>query len=134
MDDLITSIINELKSIDIDLLKNIKNEPKFQEYVVKRLDTILKNDIILKTEDKSYKEGRQTRPDISIGLDDILIELKFDLKNLNGIYRLYYQAIKYSKKAKRKLILCVHDPRNKLLTSDIKDLENIEKVKVVHLT
>ncbi len=85
------------------------------------------------TQSRTYKEGREVRPDIVIGKDDILIELKYDLKGINDIYRLYYQAVKYSKRANHALILCVHDPDKVLLKSDIQDLENVEKVKVVHI-
>ena len=94
---------------------------------------ILDKKIKLKTQSKSYKEGRQIRPDISLGLDDILIELKYNLKSINDIYRLFYQAIKYSKLAKKLLIMCIHDPKSKLLSNDIQDLESILNVKVIHI-
>ncbi|MHA1342147.1 MAG: hypothetical protein ACTSO2_19425 [Promethearchaeota archaeon] len=132
MENLISIIINDLKSIDIYKLKRIKEEKEFEDYVVKRLKK-LNRDLNIKTQDKSYREGRQIRPDITIGRNEILIELKFNLKNLEDIYRLYYQAIKYSKLAKKQLIMCVHDPKEFLLKSDIKDLESIDKVIVVHI-
>lgn len=72
------------------------------------------------------------KPDIIIGSnDDIIIELKYSIKGRDDIYRLYYQAIKYSKLAKELLILFSHDPKRILTKTDIKDLESIEKVKVI---
>ena len=61
------------------------------------------------TQSRTYKEGSEVRPDIVIGKDDILIELKYDLNGINNIYRLYYQAVKYSKRANYALILCVYN-------------------------
>ncbi len=133
MKELILNVITELRKIDIYKLKRIKNEADFEVYVVKLLDKIINRNIKLNTQNKSYNEGRQIRPDISIGEDDLLIELKYNLKGINDIYRLYYQAIKYSKLANKILILCIHDPLNKLLPSDKKDLESINKVKVIHI-
>lgn len=133
MDDLINKVINRLKEIDIYQLKRIKTEKQFEDYTMEKLDSILERRLNLRRQDKNYSEGRKTSPDISIEGGEILIELKYDLKNINDIYRLYYQAIKYSKQAKKKLILYVHDPGEKLLISDIKDLESFDKVKVVHI-
>ncbi len=133
MREIIEKVTNTLKSIDIYKLKKIRTEDDFENFVVNKLDLILDKNIKLNIQSKSYKEGRQIRPDISIGSDNILIELKYNIKSVNDIYRLYYQAIKYSKLAKTILIMCIHDPRNKLLSSDIKDLETISKVKIIHI-
>jgi len=129
----INRVIDTLKKIDIYNLKHINGEESFEKYVFKLLDAVVDKKYKLIRQTKSYKEGRQMRPDISIGNEEVLIELKFNLKNLNDIYRLYYQAIKYSKIASDALILCVHDPKEKLLKSDIIDLEKISKVKVIHI-
>ena len=133
MDQLLLDIIENLKNIDIYEITHIQNEVEFEKYIYTRLDKILDKKINLMTQSRTYKQGREVRPDIVIGNDDILIELKYDLKGINDIYRLYYQAIKYSKRANYALILCVHDPNKLLLKNDIKDLESIEKVKVVQI-
>lgn len=132
MEELIDAIVIDLKSIDIYQLKGIKDEKKFEEYVVKRLKK-LNSKLDITIQERSYGEGRQIRPDITIGANNILIELKYNLKKLPDIYRLYYQAIKYSKIANYKLILCIHDPPEKLIQTDIEDLEKIDKVKIVHI-
>lgn len=133
MEQLLLDIIEILKNIDIYKITHIQNEAEFEEYIYNRLDKILDKKINLMTQSRTYKEGREVRPDIVIGKDDILIELKYDLKSINDIYRLYYQAVKYSKRANYALILCVHDPDKLLLKSDIKDLESVEKVKLVQI-
>lgn len=133
MKQLLLDIIEILKNIDIYKITHIQNEAEFEEYIYNRLDKILDKKINLMTQSRTYKEGREVRPDIVIGKDDILIELKYDLKSINDIYRLYYQAVKYSKRANYALILCVHDPDKLLLKSDIKDLESVEKVKLIQI-
>lgn len=133
MEKLLADTIENLKNIDIYKITHIKNETEFERFVYNRLDKILDKKINLMTQSRTYKEGREVRPDIIIGKDDILIELKYDLKGINDIYRLYYQAVKYAKRANYALILCVHDPDEILLKSDIKDLESVEKVKLVHI-
>ncbi|MFW9876796.1 MAG: hypothetical protein ACFFG0_27195 [Candidatus Thorarchaeota archaeon] len=133
MEQLLLDIIENLNDIDIYKITHIQNETEFEKFVYNRLDEILDKKINLMTQSRTYKEGREVRPDIVIGKDDILIELKYDLKGINDIYRLYYQAIKYSKRANYALILCVHDPDKLLLKSDINDLESVEKVKVVQI-
>jgi len=133
MEQLSINIIKNLQDIDIYKIAHIKDEAKFEEYIYNRLDHLVDKKISLMTQSKSYREGRELRPDLVIGKDDILIELKYDLKNVNDIYRLYYQAVKYAKRAKYALILCVHDPDKTLLRTDIEDLESIEKVTVVQI-
>ena len=133
MEQVLLNIIEDLKSIDIYKITHIQNEAEFEKYIYNRLDNILDKKITLMTQSKTYREGREVRPDIVIGKDDILIELKYDLKGVNDIYRLYYQTVKYSKRAKYSLILCVHDPDKLLLKSDIRDLESVDKVKVVQI-
>lgn len=133
MSDLADLIIQELSNINSRQLKGIKKEIKFQQFIYEILNKRLDRSVKIKTQDKSNKYGRQTAPDISIGYNRILIELKFDLKKLNDIYRLFYQAVKYSKQAKELLILLVHDPRRMLNRSDIEDLEKFDKVKVLRI-
>ncbi|MHA1293530.1 MAG: hypothetical protein ACTSQJ_12805 [Promethearchaeota archaeon] len=133
MEELISKVIKALKEIDIYEIKKIKDEQQFEDYIYDKLDRILDKKVKLSRQCKSFKEGREIRPDISVGKDEILIELKYNLKKINDIYRLYYQAVKYSKITKQILILCAHDPNNKLLKSDIEDLESIDKVKVIHI-
>lgn len=133
MERLLLDIIKDLRDINIYKITHIKNEAEFEKFIYNRLDKILDKKINLMTQSRTYKEGREVRPDIVIGKDDILIELKYDLKGINDIYRLYYQAIKYSKRANYALILCVHDPDKLLLKNDINDLESVEKVKVIQI-
>lgn len=133
MEENLLNIIKDLRKIDIYQITHIKNETEFEKYIYDRLDKILDKKITLMKQSKTYTEGREVRPDIVIGKDNILIELKYDLKGLNDIYRLYYQAVKYSKRANYALILCVHDPNKLLLKSDINDLESVKKVKVVQI-
>jgi len=130
----IQNIFQILQNIqEIDLTK-CKNENSFEALIYQKLNESLKNKILLRRQGKSTREGRITKPDIIIGLNDILIELKFKLGKINDIYRLFYQAIKYSKIAKILLILFLYDPKKILLDSDIEDLESIDKVKVIRIT
>lgn len=133
MEQISSQIIKSLNSINIYDLPRISNESEFEEYIYDRLDAILEKGITLMTQSRTYSQGREIRPDIVIGKDDILIELKYDLKGVNDIYRLYYQAVRYSKRANFLLILCVHDPNQELRRNEIADLESIEKVKVIQL-
>lgn len=134
MKELENKIFNALRNIDISGL-NISDEPQFEEYIIKELDVLLKGhkDILLNRQIEFIEGDRKLKPDIVIGWNEILIELKFDLKSLNDIYRLFYQAKKYSKHTKRLLILLVYDPNSFLLNEDIEDLEKIDKVKVIRI-
>lgn len=92
------------------LLKNFKRKYKYGEKV-KKLH-------------KSYLTQRKLEPDIVIGLNRIVIEVKYN-SDLNGIYRLYYQAFKYRKIAKDLLILYNYSSKKKgqLTEEEIDDLE-----------
>ena len=126
----IFQILHDIQEVD---LTKYKNEDDFEEIVYQKLNERLENKIFLRRQGTNTREGRITKPDIVIGLNDILIELKFKLEKLNDIYRLFYQAIKYSKIAKKLLILFLYDPKKLLLDSDIEDLESINKVKVIRI-
>lgn len=126
-------IIDNLKNLDIPK-GEIKTEKDFENFVYKKLDNLLTNykkNIILRRQETSHQEEHQLTPDIVVGLNEILIELKYDIKGNNDIYRLFYQAVKYSKIAEQLLILFVFDPQKKLSKEDIHDLENIKNVKVI---
>lgn len=133
MSSLRTNTIDLLNKISSTEVKKFKSEKEFETFVFQQLDSGLNRKFLLKTQDRSKKRGRQKKPDISIGKNEILIELKFNIKSINDIYRLFYQSIKYSLIAKESVILFIYDPKRKLLSSDIKDLEKIEKVKVICL-
>ncbi len=105
----------DLEAAIIDLLK-----PKF-----------LASNVRVKTQEKTQKE-RELRPDIVIGENQVLLEIKFLERSVNEIYRLYYQAIKYAKIAKETVILFVFDPNAIFKPEDKNDLESLPKVKVVH--
>ncbi|MGV9203864.1 MAG: hypothetical protein ACOC44_07555 [Promethearchaeia archaeon] len=126
-------IFQTLRSINYRDLTTCKSEKDFEDIVFRKLDETLDSKVHLRRQGKNTRDGREQKPDIVIGLNDILIELKFNLEKLNDIYRLFYQAIKYSKIAKQLLILFLYDPRKLLLDSDIEDLENIEKVQVIRI-
>ena len=133
MANITDEIISELKDINVSQYR-LKTEDDFQDLVVKKLKIKLKNHRIpIVSKKESEREPRKLIPDITIGNNTILIELKFNLQSNNDIYRLFYQALKYSKLANNLLILFIHDPDIKLTREDIKDLESIEKVKVVRI-
>ena len=133
MEDLKNLIILNLKDLDIHKTK-FKTEKEFENYIYLNLENLIKkfdNNVLVKRQIINTKESRQLKPDIIIGLNDILIELKYDIENLNDIYRLFYQAFKYSKLAKQLLIFYLYDPRKEMTSEDIRDLESFEKVKVI---
>ncbi len=133
MEELEKIISENLKNLDVRS-KKLKNEKDFEDYTYNMLDTLLKGynrSLLLKRQITSNREGRQLKPDIIIGYNDILIELKYNVAGLNDIYRLFYQAFKYSKLAKKLLILYVYDPNKEMTNDDITDLESFEKVKVI---
>ena len=74
---------------------------------------------------------RKIRPDIVIGFDRIIIEVK-DNSGLNGIYRLFYQAFKYRKKSVELLVLFNYSSESDgVLTSEEKNyLENLPSYKI----
>lgn len=135
MGELINLILDELKNLDVPR-KKIKNEEEFEDFVYNMLEILIDNydrSILLKRQQTSNRETHQLKPDIIVGLNDILIELKYDIQNLNDIYRLFYQAVKYSRIANELLIVFVFDPQRKLTREDIQDLECNKKVSVVRI-
>lgn len=135
MDELINLILDKLKNLDVPRNK-IKNEEEFEDFVYNMLEILIDNydrSILLKRQQTSNRETRQLKPDIIIGLNDILIELKYDIQNLNDIYRLFYQAVKYSRIANELLIIFVFDPQRKLTREDIQDLKRNKNVSVVRI-
>ena len=135
MSKLINVILEELKNLDIPIKKTWAEED-FEDFVYDKLEVLIDaydKSILLKRQQTSNRETRQLKPDIVIGLDEILIELKYNVKNLNDIYRLFYQAVKYSRIARQLLIILVHDPQRKLTREDIEDLERCENVTVIRI-
>jgi len=135
MGELINLILDKLKNLDVPRNK-IKNEEEFEDFVYNMLEILIDNydrSILLKRQQTSNRETRQLKPDIIVGLNDILIELKYNIQNLNDIYRLFYQAVKYSRIANELLIVFVFDPQRKLTREDIQDLERNKKVSVVRI-
>lgn len=135
MDELINLILDKLKNLDVPINK-IKNEEEFEDFVYNMLEILIDNydrSILLKRQQTSNRETRQLKPDIIIGLNDILIELKYDIQNLNDIYRLFYQAVKYSRIANELLIIFVFDPQRKLTREDIQDLKRNKNVSVIRI-
>jgi len=135
MDELINLILDKLKNLDVPRNK-IKNEEEFEDFVYNMLEILINNydrSILLKRQQTSNRETRQLKPDILVGLNDILIELKYDIQNLNDIYRLFYQAVKYSRIANELLIIFVFDPQRKLTREDIQDLKRNKNVSVVRI-
>lgn len=135
MDELINLILDKLKNLDVPRNK-INNEEEFEDFVYNMLEILIDNydrSILLKRQQTSNRETRQLKPDIIIGLNDILIELKYDIQNLNDIYRLFYQAVKYSRIANELLIIFVFDPQRKLTREDIQDLKRNKNVSVVRI-
>lgn len=135
MDELINLILDKLKNLDVPRNK-IKNEEEFEDFVYNMLEILIDNydrSILLKRQQTSNRETRQLKPDIIVGLNDILIELKYDIQNLNDIYRLFYQAVKYSRIANELLIIFVFDPKRKLTREDIQDFKRNKNVSVVRI-
>ena len=135
MDELINLILDKLKNLDVPRNK-IKNEEEFEDFVYNMLEILIDNydrSILLKRQQTSNRETRQLKPDIIVGLNDILIELKYDIQNLNDIYRLFYQAVKYSRIANELLIIFVFDPQRKLTREDIQDLKRNKNVSVIRI-
>lgn len=136
MEELQKTIIHELSALDISN-ERITDEKQFEDFVFEKLKGLIKDydrNILtfLKRQIEFAEDEIILKPDIIIGSnDDIIIELKYNIKGRDDIYRLYYQAIKYSKLAKELLILFSHDPKRIITKTDIKDLESIEKVKVI---
>ena len=135
MSKLISVILEGVKSLDVPI-KKTWTEEDFEDFVYDKLEVLIDaydKSILLKRQQTSNRETRQLKPDIVIGLDEILIELKYNVKSLNDIYRLFYQAVKYSRIARQLLIIFVHDPQRKLTREDIEDLKSCENVTVIRI-
>lgn len=122
-------ILNEI----LENLKNIKfndnvleNEDALEKFLLSEIRPIAKKYMKnIQTQPKMIRE-RVQKADISIGLGEILIEIKL-LENINDIYRLFYQAVKYLKNAQKALILFVYDKNNVLKEEDKEDLKALER-------
>ncbi len=131
-------IIHKLATLDISN-ERIRNEQQFEDFVFEKLKILIKNYdrgllTFLNTQIEFPEDNIILKPDIIIGSnDEIIIELKFNIKSRDEIYRLFYQAIKYSKLANELLILFSHDPNKIITETDIRDLESFEKVKVIRI-
>jgi hypothetical protein len=136
-------LIENFKPKLLKLLKNIeiprnkfKSEDEFINYTYESINSLLnrlKFNTLLKKKAKSRKKARELEPDIIIGYNQILLELKYKPR-LNDIYRLFYQAVKYPKIAKNSVILYIFDPYKKLNREDINDLERPPQVIVIQRT
>lgn len=126
-------LIHFLKSIRLNELK-INNEEELET----KLIILMKKDLTLRKKKINRQEKnsrfRVLKPDIIIGDNDYLIELKFLRNNsINDIYRLFYQAVKYSKIATKRLIFFIFDPKFKLNEEDKRDLISISRnLLIIH--
>lgn len=120
---------------------NFRNEEEFLDHLYLKLEKFLKanhRNVLLKKKIKTARKPRDLEPDIIIGFNEILIELKLNPK-LNDIYRLFYQAVRYPKISKNTksliLFLLVKETRNKNATKlkkeEIMDLKSFPKVRVI---
>jgi hypothetical protein len=125
-------ILDFLKKFKVSAY-NPETEEQLEESIFTSLKEILRSEkILIKAQSKNQKM-RTLIPDITIGLNQILIEIKYLKGNLNDIYRLYYQAVKYTKIAKDYLVFFIYDPGNLLSYEDKEDLAQLnEKVKIIH--
>lgn len=131
MNPIIDEVLSMLKSIRVHELK-CKKEQDLEDNIVDKLKKQFKDqNIRIKTQDQTQK-ARILRPDIIIGNNSILIEIKMFGNNLNDIYRLYYQTVKYSKIAIDKLILFVFDPEFIFKQEDREELESMPKTTIVY--
>ena len=138
MEQLKEKIIHTLSTLDISN-ERIMDETHFEDYVFRKLKSLIKiynRDLLtfMKRQIELPEDNIILRPDIIIGSnDEIIIELKFNIKSRDEIHRLFYQAVKYSKLANELLILFSYDPYKIITATDIKDLESFEKVKVIRI-
>ena len=129
MDNLEDFIITFLNNIHIRSI-NFETEEKLEEIIYNQLKPELNAQKVRMYRQPEFHHEHLLKPDIIIGENEIIVELKI-FSNFNDVYRLFYQAVKYSKLAKKLTILFVVDPKLLLKGNDIKDLENIEKIKVI---
>lgn len=121
--DEIEAILNELQPSASDLKKN---EEVLETLTIDVLVPIAKKyHKNLQKHPKSQRERDQIA-DISIGISEILIEIKL-LKNLNDLYRLFYQAIKYLRLSRIAVVLFIWDTNNVLKKEDREDLMSLER-------
>lgn len=125
VNELADKIVDELADVEI-AEKYLDDEDSLENFLDEDLTPIVQEyDKTIKCQPKTYKE-RVQKPDISIGLGEILIEIKI-LDNIDGLYRLFYQVIKYVKIAKEYLILFIIDRNDILKDEDTDDLLALAK-------
>ena len=127
----IIKFLDTIRVHDLGCSTEAKLEDKLYSLIKQQIKT-KKLSISIQTQDRTHLE-RVMRPDIILGENNILIEIKYLDKSVNDIYRLFYQAVKYSKIAKEAVILFVFDPNSIFKSEDKKDIESLlPKVKVIH--
>ena len=123
--ELANEIIDRLVTIKINA-SVLEKEEALEDYLYTFLSPLVqKYNKTIKCQPKTYKE-RVQKPDISIGLGEILIEIKI-LDNIDGLYRIFYQVVKYIKIAKDILILFIIDRNDILKDDDTDDLLSLVK-------
>ncbi|OLS16539.1 MAG: hypothetical protein HeimC3_53810 [Candidatus Heimdallarchaeota archaeon LC_3] len=130
MSTLTDLIYSCLSSIRVHSLHTI-NEAELEEELIRSLKQIQTNEKFKVHQQAKTQRERLLIPDIVINDYQIVIELKFLDKTVNDIYRVYYQAIKYSKIANEAVIFFIYDPKFIFTSEDQVDVETITKVKVI---
>ena len=130
MDALSDQVITFFKQLRISDY-SFGTEEEFEDIICNALKKTINSQVIHIDKQSKYHKERIMRPDIVIANNLIIIELKLLSNSLNDIYRLYYQAVKYSKLAQEMVILYVYDPKFILKREDILDLESIPKIIVI---
>ena len=129
MENLTEKVFNFLINFKINQYK-FRDETELEDILTSSLKDFLKNDgLIIKRQSITLK-ARALIPDITIGQNKVLIEIKI-LKDLSDVYRIFYQAVKYSKIAKESLIFFIYDPDSVLKFEEIEDLKQIQKVRII---
>jgi hypothetical protein len=123
--DLLKDILEKLASVEIQE-KTLQKEELLEYFLLSELKGIIsKFDTSITNQPTAYNDRKQ-KVDISIGLGEILIEIKI-LESINDLYRLFYQVIKYLKIAKKTLILFIVDRNDILKPEDKEDLKSLVK-------
>ncbi len=123
--ELLNEIIEKLNNVKIEE-KSLAEESVLEQFLLSILLPIAKKfDKTIINQPKTHSE-RVQKPDISIGLGEILIEIKI-LTDINGLYRIFYQIVKYLKIAKETLILFTIDRKDWLKDEDVNDLLALTK-------
>ena len=107
----------------------LSSENALEKYITKELRAIVQPHGKNIQRQPTERRERRKSADISIGIGEIIIELKI-LRPKHGLldlYRLFYQAVKYQKMAKQQLIIFVIDQGNILTKEDMKDLRSLGK-------